>query len=284
MVYPLSAKTALQPCLLLFNCHGKPPIFAIVCDKSKLLKSKQKAPNFWSPAPSNCVSLQKYSVFSTMQGCIVPPKSNKLIACVWNVAKTCVLDSFKTVKLFLSFQRILSIWNQFRPVLQGELLEQVRIPTALSAVPFIQPFDWLKGWFCVYTFKPSYPCTRLLSVVFCMSAVLYYLLLHFLPFEERPLTIWRFVGELSRTFRPCVVRVWTSFRSSPFPCLYSITGLDRLQGTRPFCNLFVTIFPENTKIAWSRARVHIRVPRCAPACVCVCTRTGTLYRQNGRIW
>lgn len=79
MVYPLSAKTALQPCLLLFNCHGKPSISAIVCDKSKLLKSKQKAPNFWSPAPSNCVSLQKYSVFSTMQGCIVPHKSIKLI-------------------------------------------------------------------------------------------------------------------------------------------------------------------------------------------------------------
>lgn len=38
----------------------------------------------------------------------------------------------------------------------------------------------------------------------------YYLLLHFLPFGERPLAIWRFVGELSRTFRPCVVRVWAS--------------------------------------------------------------------------
>lgn len=239
MVYPLSAKTALQPCFLTFtvesltfNCRDKHKnvyaekprkqyISAIVRDKSKLLKSKQKAPNFWSPAPSNCVSLQKYSVFSTMQGCIVPPKSNKLIACVWNVAKTCVLDSFKTVKLFLSFQRILSIWNQSRPVLQGEPLEQVRIPTALLAVPFIQPFDWLKGWFCVYTFKPSYPCTRLLSVVFCMSAVLYYLLLHFLSFEERPLTIWRFVGELSRAIRPRVVR---ELSSSPFPCLYSITS------------------------------------------------------------
>lgn len=52
-----------------------------------------------------CVSLQKYSVFSTMQGCIVPPKSNKLIACVQDVAKTCVMDSLKTVILFLSFQR-----------------------------------------------------------------------------------------------------------------------------------------------------------------------------------
>nr|DAV37776.1 MAG TPA: hypothetical protein [Bacteriophage sp.] len=73
------------------------------------------------------------------------------------------------------------------------------------------------------------------------------MLLHFLSFGERPLTIWRFVGELSRAVRPRVVRVWTSFRSSPFPCLYSTTGLDHLQGTRPFCNLFVTIFPVNTK-------------------------------------
>lgn len=238
MVYPLSAKTALQPCLLLFNCHGKPSIFAIVCDKSKLLKSKQKAPNFWSPAPSNCVSLQKYSVFSTMQGCIVPPKSNKLIACVWNVAKTCVLDSFKTVKLFLSFQRILSIWNQSRPVLQGELLEQVRIPTALPAVPFIQPFDWLKGWFCVYTFKPSYPCTRLLSVVFCMSAVLYYLLLHFLPFEERPLTIWRFVGELSRAIRPRVVREFRLVRSRAYTLSRLVRAVNPSSPLVTFCNHF----------------------------------------------
>lgn len=156
-------------------------------------------------------------------------------------------------------------------------LNKYGLHTALPAVPFIQPFDCLKGWFCVYTFKPSYPCTRLLSVVFCMSAVLYYLLLHFLPFEERPLTIWRFVGELSRTFRPCVLFGFElPFRSSPFPCLYSTTGLDRLQGTRPFCNLFVTIFPENTKIAWSRARVHIRVPGCAPGRVCARAHTGTL--------
>lgn len=67
-----------------------------------------------------------------MQGCIVPPKSNKLIACVQDVAKTCVLDSLKTVKLFLSFQRILSIWNRFQPVLQGKPLEQVRIPCRLA--------------------------------------------------------------------------------------------------------------------------------------------------------
>lgn len=76
-----------------------------------------------------------------MQGCIVPPKSNKLIACVRDVAKTSVLDSLETVILFLSFQRISSIWNQFQPVLQGEPLEQVRIPTALPVVPFVQPFD-----------------------------------------------------------------------------------------------------------------------------------------------
>lgn len=143
-------KTALQPCLLLFNCHGKLSIFAIICDKSKLLKSKQKAPNFWSSTPSNCISLQKYPVFSIIQDCIVPPKSNKLIACVWNVAKTCVLDSFKTVILFLSFQRILSIWNRFQPVLQGKPLEQIRIPTALPAVSFISAVRLIEGLFCVH--------------------------------------------------------------------------------------------------------------------------------------
>ena len=42
------------------------------------------------------------------------------------------MDSFKTVKLFLSFQRILSIWNRFQPVLQGKPLEQVRIPYRLA--------------------------------------------------------------------------------------------------------------------------------------------------------
>ena len=145
-----------------------------VQDTSKLLRSKQKAPNFWSPAPSNCVSLQKYSVFSTMQGCIVPLKSNKLMTCVWNVAKTCVLDSFKTVNCFYPSSAFLSIWNRFRPVLQGEPLEQVRIPTALPAVPFVHPSDWLEGWFCVYTSKTVIPLSRLLSVVFCMIAVPYY--------------------------------------------------------------------------------------------------------------
>nr|DAN11633.1 MAG TPA: hypothetical protein [Bacteriophage sp.] len=35
----------------------------------------------------------------------------------------------------------MSIWNRFRPVLQGKPLEQIRIPTALPAVPFAQPFD-----------------------------------------------------------------------------------------------------------------------------------------------
>nr|DAV37777.1 MAG TPA: hypothetical protein [Bacteriophage sp.] len=108
-----------------------------------------------------------------MQGCIVPPKSNKLIACVQDVAKTCVLDSLKTVKLFLSFQCILSIWNQFRPVLQSEPLEQVRIPTALLAVPFIQPSYCSESCFCVYTSKTAILSTRLLGVVSCLNAVPY---------------------------------------------------------------------------------------------------------------
>lgn len=72
-----------------------------------------------------------------MQGCIVPPN--------------------RTFILFLSFQRIPSIWNQFRPVLQGELLEQVRIPTALPAVPFVQPFKGLILCVHVQTVIPLYP-------------------------------------------------------------------------------------------------------------------------------
>ena len=133
--------------------------YSIVMENCLFLLFSATSPNFWSPNKSAkllkssavyCVSLQKYSVFSTMQGCIVPPKSNKLIACVWNVAKTCVLDSFKTVILCLSFQRILSIWNQFRLVLQSELLEQVRIPTALPAVSFISAVRLIEGLFCVH--------------------------------------------------------------------------------------------------------------------------------------
>lgn len=150
MVYPLSAKNSPSTMLAIIQLSRKTIYFCYICDKSKLLKSKQKAPNFWSPAPSNCISLQKYPVFSIIQDCIVPPKSNKLIACVWNVAKTCVLDSFKTVILFLSFQRILSIWNRFQPVLQGKPLEQIRIPTALPAVSFISAVRLIEGLFCVH--------------------------------------------------------------------------------------------------------------------------------------
>lgn len=79
---------------------------------------------------------------------------------------------------------------------------------------FSRSIDW-RAILCA-RLKPFYPLSRLLNVVFCMSAVPYYLLLHFLPFGERPLAFKRFIGELSRTFRPCVPSSLPAFR-----CLYS---------------------------------------------------------------
>ena len=152
MVYPLSAKNSPSTMLAIIQLSWKAVYFCYFLRQVQTFEVQTKSAKLLKSSAVYCVSLQKYSVFSTMQGCIVPPKSNKLIACVWNVAKTCVLDSFKTVILFLSFQRILSIWNRFRPVLQGKPLEQIRNPTALPAVSFAQPFDWLKGCF-VYTSK-----------------------------------------------------------------------------------------------------------------------------------
>lgn len=145
-----------------------------------------------------------------MQGCIVPPKSNKLIACVQDVAKTCVLDSLKTVKLFLSFQRILSIWNRFQPVLQGKPLEQVRIPCRLARRAICSTvLLFRKLLLCVHVQNRHTldPPVRRGIMLERRSVLIAFVLLHFLPFGERPLAIWRFVGELFRTFRPCVVRV-----------------------------------------------------------------------------
>ena len=50
-------------------CLRQVQTFEVQTKSAKLLKS----------SAVYCVSLQKYSVFSTMQGCIVPPKSIKLI-------------------------------------------------------------------------------------------------------------------------------------------------------------------------------------------------------------
>lgn len=150
MVYPLSAKNSPSTMLAIIQLSRKTVYFCYCLRQVQTFEVQTKSAKLLKSSAVYCVSLQKYSVFSTMQDCIVPPKSNKLIACVWNVAKTCVLDSFKTVILFLSFQRILSIWNRFLPVLQGKPLEQIRIPTALPAVSFVLVVRLIEGLFCVH--------------------------------------------------------------------------------------------------------------------------------------
>ena len=150
MVYPLSAKNSPSTMLAIILLSRKTAYFCYCLRQVQTFEVQTKSAKLLKSSAVYCVSLQKYSVFSTMQGCIVPPKSNKLIACVRDVAKTCVLDSFKTVILFLFFQRIPSIWNRFRPVLQGEPLEQIRIPTALPAVSFISAVRLIEGLFCVH--------------------------------------------------------------------------------------------------------------------------------------
>lgn len=129
-----------------------------------------------------------------------------------------------TVILFLSFQRILSIWNQFQPVLQGELLEQVRIPYRLARRAIYSTVRLIKGLIlCVHvqTVIPLYPPIKRgvlherRSVLFAFAlpsvrgTTAYYLTICRGTFPRRPTARCSGLDFLS---------------SSPFPCLYSTTS------------------------------------------------------------
>lgn len=171
MVYPLSAKNSPSTMLAIILLSWKTIYFCYCLRQVQTFEVQTKSAKLLKSSAVYCVSLQKYSVFSTMQGCIVPPKSNKLIACVWDVAKTCVSDSLKTRIVFnllalLSTSIVTPCFATVNPWTSTDSDRLVR-----RVICFSRSIDW-RTVLCT-RLKPFYPLSRLLGVVFCMSAVPY---------------------------------------------------------------------------------------------------------------
>ena len=151
MVYPLSAKNSPSTMLAIILLSRKNRLF--------LLLSATR-PDFWSPNKKHqtfevqrrlIAYLCKNILFS--QPCKVALYRSK-VTNWWLAFETLPKLAFwilsKRFNCFYPSSAFLSIWNRFRPVLQGEPLKQVRIPTALPAVSFVLVVRLIEGLFCVH--------------------------------------------------------------------------------------------------------------------------------------